>query len=183
MRPASSSRLEAARVVAASASVQTAAKVREGMNNLFVITSPSLLIVGWQNCPEQDRAGGKLARRWRDSIHPNGMELGIGRRQAAVQADPGATAFNMPNAPCEEQRGTNEAMPGAFASQTARKGVHQEIGGGVHRQHTRDVVAADEFGPAAFGKAFAEIEVDIAGVGAAGGELQNVAAAHADRGF
>src|SRR6185437_7258989 len=62
MRPASSSRLEAARVVAASASVQTAAKVREGMNNLFVITSPSLLIVGCQNCPELDRVGAKLRR-------------------------------------------------------------------------------------------------------------------------
>src|SRR6185437_10280169 len=86
-------------------------------------------------------------------------------------------------APCDEERSTNEATPRAFASQTAREGVHQEIGGGVHRQHTADVVAADEFGPAAFGKGLAEINVHIGGAGAGGGPLQNVAAAHANRSF
>src|SRR6185437_12253490 len=62
MRPASSSRFEAARVEAARASVQTAAKAREGMNNLFLITSPSLKILAWQDCPQQNRVGGKLKR-------------------------------------------------------------------------------------------------------------------------
>src|SRR6185437_13463999 len=111
------------------------------------------------------------------------MESGIGRRQAAVQPDPGATALNVADGPSDEQGGAEDAVDRAFASQMARERVHKQIGGGVHRQHAAGVVAADELGPAAFGKGLAEIHVHLGGAGAGGGPLQDVAAAHADRGF